>query len=206
MNLALKVVQFLNRFSILYRIGGVGLSAFVIFGIAVPDMKFHSAKDHKTEFTFVEFVSTPADRIPRYIKIKDGVVPANNYVISTKKDRLQHITYPVATLDQAGSKHVKVIVKDSAVTQEELDNGTYFSSPEFAIEGRFNDTSLDSESEKIYKDMGYVLDTPIYLIERGSEPLGFFPALGLAILALIFGIFAAASLLPESVLSRFLPQ
>ncbi|TGM60194.1 hypothetical protein [Leptospira adleri] len=206
MNLVFKGIQFLHRFSVLYRIGGVGLSAFVIFGIAVPDMKFHSAKNNKTEFTFVEFVSTPADQIPRYIKIKDGVVPANNYVISTKKDRLQHITYPVTTLDKTGTKHVKVIVKDSSVTQEELDDGTYFSSPSFSIEGRFNDTSLDSESEKIYKDMGYVLDSPIFLIERGSEPLGFFPALGLAIAALIFGIFVAASLLPESILGKILPQ
>ncbi|MBW0435267.1 hypothetical protein [Leptospira yasudae] len=205
MNLVFKGIQFIGRFSIIHRIVGVAACGFVVFGFAVPDMRFHSAKKNKTEFTFSEFVSTPADQIPRYIKIKDGVVPANNYVISTKKNRLQHITYPVATIDQSGSKKVKVIVKDSDVTQEELDNGTYFSSPTFAIEGRFNDTSLDSESEKIYKDMGYTLDDRLYVIERGSEPLGFFPALAIAVFFALLGFFIAGSFLPESLWRKYFP-
>ncbi|XDD49757.1 hypothetical protein AB3N59_15435 [Leptospira sp. WS92.C1] len=205
MSLILKGIQFIGGFSIINRVVGIAASGFIVFGLAVPDMQFHSAKKNKTEFTFAEFVATPADQIPRYIQIKDGVVPANHYVISTKKNRLQHITYPVATLAKGNIKHVKVIVKDSDVTQEALDNGTYFSSPEFTIEGRFKDTTLDSESEKIYKDMGYTLDDNLYMIERGSEPLGFFPALGLAIAFSLITILIAVSFIPETTMRKFFP-
>ncbi|AYV56537.1 hypothetical protein CH370_08725 [Leptospira kmetyi] len=204
MNLILRGIHFFGGFSVINRLIGLVACGTVAFGIAVPDIRFHSAKNNKTEFTFAEFIATPADKIPRYIKIKDGVVPANNYVISTKKERLQHITYPVATAN-SGLEKVKVIVKDSAVTQEALDDGTYFSSPTFAIEGRFNDTSLDLESQKIYKDMGYVLDDHLYLIERGSEPIGFFPALGLAIVSLFLGLFIAATFIPASLWNKYFP-
>ncbi|TGM60193.1 hypothetical protein [Leptospira adleri] len=197
-----KWVDVFQIIPIFYRILSLGYGVYLIFGVAISDLKFNSEKKNRKEFTFEEFVSTPADQIPRYVKIKD-VVPAYDYVEFSKHDRLESIAFMVTSLEKAGSKNVKVIVKDSDVTQEEFDNSTYFSSLSFSIEGRFSDDALFGDrAVSFYKNKGYVLDRPVYLIERGDEPLGLIPALGLMIAVLIFEIFIVVSLFPDNVLEK----
>ncbi|PJZ53921.1 hypothetical protein [Leptospira adleri] len=197
-----KWVDVFQIIPIFYRILSLGYGVYLIFGVAIPDLKYNYEKKNRKEFTFEEFVSTPADQIPRYVKIKD-VVPAYDYVEFSKHDRLESIAFMVTSLEKAGSKNVKVIVKDSDVTQEEFDNSTYFSSLSFSIEGRFSDDALFGDrAVSFYKSKGYVLDRPVYLIERGDEPLGLIPALGLMIAVLIFEIFIVVSLFPDNVLEK----
>lgn len=93
----LNAISFLKRISFLYRLVGIVMAYFVITSIAIPDIKFNMASSKPVEMTLDELFKTPKETLPRYLKIKDAVVPAGSYVETRKgkSNSLQEIYYPV---------------------------------------------------------------------------------------------------------------
>lgn len=93
----LKIIVFLKRPSIIYRIVAIPLAFYVIFFIAIPDIQFNLASDKPVELTLDQLFKTPKADLPRYLKIKDAVVPSGSYVYETggKSNSLKGIYYPV---------------------------------------------------------------------------------------------------------------
>ncbi|RZK14275.1 MAG: RDD family protein [Flavobacterium sp.] len=88
---------FLKRISILYRIAGIVLAFVAIFSLALPDLQFNMASDKPIEMTLDELFKTPTADLPRYLRIKDAVVPSGSYIEQrkVKTNILQDIYYPV---------------------------------------------------------------------------------------------------------------
>ncbi len=69
----------------------------------IPDLKFLMEADKAVEITLEQLFKTPKDDLPRYIKIKDAVVPASTYVHerNQKYNILMGIYYPVYPKEEA---------------------------------------------------------------------------------------------------------
>jgi hypothetical protein len=70
---------------------------YLVFGVAIPDIKFNMVTGKVIEMTLEQLMKTPADDIPRYLKIKDAVVPSGSYVEfrNSRSKILTEIYYPV---------------------------------------------------------------------------------------------------------------
>jgi hypothetical protein len=95
-NLA-KIAFLIKKLGFFYRLIGIFIAGYLVFGMAIPDIKFNLTSGKVIEMTLEQLMKTPVDNIPRYLKIKDAVVPSDSYVEFRKKKRntLTGIYYPV---------------------------------------------------------------------------------------------------------------
>ncbi len=98
---------FFKRPSALYRIGGIIVALIVITQMAIPDILFNIQSGKPIEMTLEQITTSTKEKLPRYIKIKDAVVPSGMYVEVRKNTDLEHIYYPVYP-----KKSVEVDIKD----------------------------------------------------------------------------------------------
>lgn len=186
-----KFIEQIKKVSILKRLMVIAV-AFAIIGFEfIPDIAFHLQSSKKVNLSYKELMSMPKDQIPRYISISDAVVPGDSYVESRKKDRLACIYYPVQISDTlSADKKIKIVVEDRQVKEAELKSGSYFSSPTFAIEGKFTDSPLDDETKSLLAGMGTELDANVIVIKRNDDPISMPLAILFSILALaVAGLF-----------------
>jgi hypothetical protein len=105
-----QIAIFCKRPSFIYRLIGIVGAAGLVFGVALPDIKFNMSADKSISMTLDQLIKTPTEEIPRYLKIKDAVVPSGSYVEfrSGKQNALSGIYYPVYP-----SAEVKFDIKDT---------------------------------------------------------------------------------------------
>lgn len=113
----IQIALFFKRLSFIYRGIGIFLSFFVVFWEAIPDLKFNIYSSKPVEVSISELLKTSPENIPRYLKIKDAVVPSGSYVEyrKEKNNSLVGIYYPVYP-------HESVKINLDSVSQLKSDN------------------------------------------------------------------------------------
>ncbi|UTA67662.1 hypothetical protein [Emticicia sp. 21SJ11W-3] len=123
-----KTIVFLKKPSIIYRFLAIPVAFYAIFSIAIPDIQFNMASGKTVEMSFDQLIKTPKAELPRYLKIKDAVVPSGTYVYERSKKRgtLRGIYYPVypeqkQSIKISGAK-VDSLLKAANVKSSSLQN------------------------------------------------------------------------------------
>jgi hypothetical protein len=210
-NLA-NIAFFFKRLSFVYRLIGIFGAGYLIFGVAIPDIRFNMSSGKAKEMTLAQLLKTPAEEIPRYLKIKDAVVPSGSYVEyrTGKSNSLSSIYYPVFSINEAVNNNEtdimsKLVIHDSHVTDSDLDStGTYFSNPKFTIEGQYNGDLLDEENIRLFKESGLKVSAEAIVLNRGDTGMATSKAsmlVGFGLLTMLIGVL---SFIPEGTLRNWL--
>jgi hypothetical protein len=167
---------------------------------------FNMSSGKAVEMSLDQLMKTPADDIPRYLKIKDAVVPAGSYVEfrKSKSNSLQNIYYPVYPGTVAvgdDSQLAKLVINDSHVTDSDLDStGTYFSNPKFTIEGKFDNDKLGEDVLKLFTESGLKVSPDAVVLNRGDTGMSTGNAIIISIIGLLVMVISAATFIPEGTL------
>jgi hypothetical protein len=137
-----------------------------------------------------------------------------NYVRQEKTKRgvtsLMSITYPVYSKNQtekspkATDLTSSVIIKDTHVTEKQLEGDQYFNDSTFVIKGQFDGSTIDEATLKLLKESGYNISPDAIILERGSTPMSLTTSLILTLLASLVSIIGILSLLPMDLLNKIL--
>jgi hypothetical protein len=153
------------------------------------------------------------------IKLSDqlGIKMINysyNYLIQQKVKKgdtsLSYIIYPVYSKSQvqknpnakASDLTSFVVIKDSHVTEKELEGDEYFNDSTFTVKGRFDGSLIDSESLRLLEENGYNISKDAIFLERGNAPMSLIQSIIFTILSAVIAALCFLSLLPISVLQR----
>ena len=90
-----KAAIFFKRPLFIYRLIGIFLAFFIVFSYAIPDIQFNLASGKAIEMTLDQLVKTSKADLPRYLKIKDAVVPSDSYIEIADNNSFKEIYYPV---------------------------------------------------------------------------------------------------------------
>jgi hypothetical protein len=229
------IALFFKRLSFLYRLIGIVIAGYIVFGMAIPDIRFNMSTGTVIEMTLDQLMKTPADEIPRYLKIKDAVVPSGSYVEfrKSKSNSLRGIYYPVypsnevkidikdiskvvssdsmkVVADSSGNVSLmkdtdninsKLVIYDSHVKDSDLDStGTYFSNPNFTIEGKYDGEKLGEDVLNLFKESGLNVSPEAVVLNRGDTGMETSKAIMLVILGLLAMFIGVLSFIPEETL------
>ncbi|MEY3241007.1 MAG: hypothetical protein RIR11_2445 [Bacteroidota bacterium] len=234
-----KIALLFKNLSFLYRLIGIFVAGYLVFGMAIPDIRFNISTGKVIEMTLDQLLKTPADDIPRYLKIKDAVVPSSSYVEirSGKSNALTTIYYPVyssddvtidiedlnntssndtlkgvvdsteliALMKKAYSTDSKLVIHDSHVKDADLGStGTYFSNPEFTIEGKYDGEKLNGIILNLFKESGLNVSPEAIVLSRGDSGMSTNGAVMLVIFGLLTMLIGVSSFIPEATLRTWL--
>lgn len=184
------------------------VGGYMLFQDGCRDYNFNKISKNPKEYTLTELEKANPSEIPTYIKVKDIEFMSGVYIEKTNKkyNSLQSITYPVfslssqlgnmikldssdkdhikTTLDENAQKIVKIIVTDSDVKREAVENGSYFTNFGNVIEGRYDKDGLSTDDVKLFEQNGYSISKDAFKLIRGSKPFGFWGS----IFAMIGGV------------------
>ena len=144
------------------------------------------------------------EEIPRYLSISDAVVPSDGYVEvrDGKTEELESIYYPVFLASDTLNIIAKIVVKDSKVTDYDMESGNYFSSSSYSIGGRYDGGSVDAETQAILADLGVSLSDELILIKKNDDPLSLNASITLAVIGTLLLILLVASFYPSKTRRR----
>lgn len=215
MKLLLSITLLLKRFGIILRGLGIALCCGLIFYEAIPDLLFNLKVGKIKTYTENQIIDSKIKELPLYLKISDVEAVGEMYVTEMyqKKNqtpKLSAIIYPVYNL-QRGSKNIDelkkspcyIVVKDREVNETTLK--TYFEKNKL-IEGKFNQSLIDTETKKLLIEGGYNISKNCILLEKGvtvwSSSTCILVILGFGII----GILILCSLFPSSFLHKIFKQ
>ena len=211
----LNIILLFKRLGLILRLLGVGI-CFFILAEAIPDLIFNFIVKNVPTFTEEQIVKADKTKLPRYLKISDVEPIGEMYVeqLRYKKKNndttLTAIVYPVYSLtkkfeniEELRNPHCYIVVKDPNVTKSTIKN--YFDQ-EVPIEGKYDQSIIDSETKKLLINAGYNIDDNCILISKGSTAWGIGKSLIFISLFGILGILIILSLLPTSALYKIFKQ
>ncbi|MDF7817868.1 hypothetical protein P1X15_09680 [Runella sp. MFBS21] len=128
--------------------------------------------------------------------------------IKKRDTTLSAIYYPVYSIAEAKTTQTAnalecyVVIKDTHVTPAELENDKYFTNATFSIQGRFDGTTIDSETLNLLEESGYHANKNAIILTKGNTPMSLVNAIVLSILAALIAIIVFLSFLSSSFLYK----
>ena len=203
-NLIVKILAFPKKFSLKLRIGVLLICILGLALFAIPDFIFNLEQSNIPSFSIDELKQMSDNQIPRYLTIKDAVIPSGSYIREAKKSRLgvetlQDIVYPVYPESNDSSAHeaAYVVVKDSKVNEDELKSGNYFNSPQFFIGGRFSNERIPESMRQMFEQHEIPVSQNAILIEKNEVPMSFVQSLIISILGILLSVWLILSFLQK---------
>lgn len=215
MKLLFSITLLLQRLGIILRGIGIALCCGLVFYEAIPDLIFNLKVGKTKTYTEKQIIDTKKEELPLYLKISDVEAVGEMYVTEMyqKKNQtptLSAIFYPVYNLqngfnnmDELKNSPCNIVVEDRDVTETTLK--TYFDKKKL-IEGKFDQTLIDSETRNLLTEGGYRVSDNCILLKKGVE---FWSLSTCIFVILVFGliiILILLSLLPSSILHKIFKQ
>jgi hypothetical protein len=210
-NIVWKVFFWIKKIRLKYRIGILLGLIFVLSFESLPDFIFNIKQKQPKELSIAEISSMSDSDIPRYIEVKEAVVPKGGYIKVTKRkygvELLDHICYPVYQINSDTTKDGKafILVKDFHAKKDELENGTYFNSL-FRIGGKFEGDRVTSQDVKLLEDHGINIDSNAIVIIKDSVALSFGVSILISILCIIVILVIAFSFFSRRTMEKIIGQ
>ena len=180
--------------------------AYVLFKEGFDDFRFNLEMANPKEFTVEELEKTPKEEIPRYLRVKDVMIFSDSYVESfnKKSGTLQAITYPIFSLsavqslgEDAKNIRVSLLIYDSSVTREQVEDGSYFENLGDVVEGKYSGDAVSSEIKNMFADGGYILNKNAIELRRGATPWGYAACIAAMLGALAAWLLIGYSFVPS---------
>lgn len=215
MRLLLSITVLLKGFGLILRGLGIALCYCMIFFEVVPDLTFNFNVGKAQTYTEKQIVEAKKEDLPLYLKISDVEAVGEMYVTEmyqqkNQKPTLSAIVYPVYNLqkgisdiDELKNTPCNIVVKDGDVNETTVK--TYFDKKKL-IEGKFDQTIIDSETRKLLTEVGYNISDKCILIEKGIKVWSYSTCILLILGFAVVGVFILLSLLPTSVLYKIFRQ
>ena len=213
MKIVVVIIKLFKHFGLILR--GLGLVAclYVIFQLALPDLLFNMTVRNVKTYTEQEIAAAEIKDLPRFLKISDVYPMGETYVkIINQSDKgvkkFHSIVYPVYSYDAIEGLEddddlsgipCYIVVENSNLKESEIDD--YLENLEI-IEGKFDNSFIDSDVKKILEESGYTLSEKCILIKDGESSASTGFCVGVMLLGLFFGIFIVLSFLPLSIFER----
>jgi hypothetical protein len=212
MKLILILILFLKRFGYILRTIAIIICGVLVFSEAIPDLKFDLITKHVQPMTEKQIIDSKKETLPLYLKVLDVQLVGNVYIEERMQKKnattstLSSIIYPVYNeniiseeLSDLKDIPCYIVVKDTKVREKDL--SAYFSQNNM-IEGKYDRTTIDSETRNLLIDSGYTVAENCILIYKGTMPWSISTSLIVILLVGFLGILILLSLLPFSLLLK----
>lgn len=165
-----RISLFLKKSYLLFRIIPMIFIGYVVFELAIPDIKFNLTTRKAIEMTFEELMNTPSDEIPLYLKIKDAVVPSDSYVEfrDSESNSLNSIYYPVYAIKDVKlnittfkniTKYGEIkVVSDSSGNLSALKNTNNINSKLVIYDPYVKESELDSTGGTYFNNPNFTIE------------------------------------------------
>lgn len=177
MKIIIALASLIRGFGIIACLAMIIGPFLAIFYSLIPDIKFNLMSGNVKSYTEKEIIETDKESLPLYLKVSD-VLPIGSQYIQQCRTRkgvttLSAIVYPVYGIeriaaDSSPDKKIPchIVIKDSDVIESSLES--YFSTiPSY--EGKFDRSTIDSETKELLISSGYQIDNNCILLKRGDK-------------------------------------
>ncbi|MEH0156373.1 hypothetical protein V6R21_19655 [Limibacter armeniacum] len=159
--------------SIIYRILFL-IAAFFLFRQGLVDYQLNTLISNPKSYTLPELFAANEKQIEDYFVVKDVKLYADKYVAHYDKatSEILSVTYPLTGLS-ADSEAVKLLVTDYDVSNESIEDGSYFGSLDTEISGWVNMEGESDETLSLLEDKGIAVSPSTIYLTKGKQPLGY---------------------------------